>query len=174
MFKHQPLLAVLALTLFAAACSDGGSDEVGDNTEAKRFVSSTENEEVVLTDTETGLTWVNGLAEGSTKSQTGCNPLPSGLPAEAAKTEAEFFCDQLEFSGYSDWRVATPEEHQVYLVALDKAGIIPFYQNPSCPRVVGIEAQTGTLKTVNTHNTPPIGQINDWNMSNAGVRCVRS
>lgn len=173
MSPKAPLFILSALGLSLALHACGNSDDNDSSSQPERFVTSTESEEVVITDVDTGLTWVNGLAEGSTKSQTGCNPLPPGLTIDQAMDESGDFCDMLEFSGFSDWRVATPQEQRDYLIALDAAGIIPFYQNPSCPRVVGIDPATGTLQTVNTHNTPPIGQINEWSMSNAGVRCVR-
>ncbi len=129
-----------------------------------------------MRDSTTNLEWVNGLTENRNKAVTGCNPMPSGLSNDGVIMEAEHFCENLVFGTHSDWRVPTTAEIKKYTVDIDAAGIVPFYQNPSCPRVVGIDINGGvkTPSTVNTHNTNPIGDINAWSSKNAGARCVRA
>jgi len=130
-----------------------------------RFVPMTMNNNVIMQDMTTNLEWVNGSG--------GCHPMTSGKTSQEAFTEAEGHCDALTFAGHTDWRVPTIGEIQTFTVDMDMAGITPFYQNPSCPRVVGYDDTNTTLKNTNTHNTPPIGMISDWATLNAGVRCVR-
>ncbi len=140
-----------------------------------RFSSMTMNEEIVMRDSETNLEWVNGLTPSSTKPETGCHPMPPGLATDGVIAEAQFFCENLDFATHTDWRVPSTSEIQKYTADMKSSGLIPFYQNPQCPRVVGIDSDGAILSvsTVNTHNTPPTGTINDWEARNAGVRCVR-
>ncbi len=79
----------------------------------------------------------------------------------------------MDFASHVDWRVPTITEIQTFTVEMQSAELIPFYQNPACPRVVGYNEDNTTLQNTNTHNTPPIGAITDWTEQNAGVRCVR-
>lgn len=158
--------------LFLTAC--GGSSET--KTAVERFKPVIVDEEIVIQDSQTGLEWVNGLSPNSNKGVTGCNPMPSGLSTDGVIMEAENFCENLSFGTHNDWRVPTTAEIKKYTVDIDAAGIIPFYQNPSCPRVVGIDINGAvkTPSTVNTHNTNPVGGVNAWASKNAGARCVRA
>ena len=170
---------ILSAVLLAACGSDSNSDNDNNPSGASndsRFTPTTMNEEIVMRDKTTGLEWVNGVTPGSEK-PTGCHPMPSGISADGVVTVANNFCNTLDFGGHTDWRVPKVTELKKYTVDMKTAGLTPFYQNPSCPRVVGFNTNsngmTTTISTVNTHNTDPIGEVNPWGSSNAGVRCVR-
>ena len=169
---------IFSAVLLAACGSDSNSsNDPGGASSDGRFTPTTMNEEIVMRDKTTGLEWVNGLAPNSSKTVTGCHPMAPGLSTDGVVAEANNFCDTLNFAGHTDWRVPKVTELQKYTVDMKAAGLTPFYQNPSCPRVVGFNTNsngmTTTISTVNTHNTDPIGKVNPWGSKNAGVRCVR-
>ncbi len=172
------LLKISGLLFSASVLAACGSSSSNDNNNPGgassdgRFTPTTMNEEIVMRDKTTGLEWVNGLAEGSSKTVTGCHPMPPGLSTDGVVTEANNFCNNLDFAGHTDWTVPKVGDLQKYTVDMKTAGLTPFYQNRSCPRVVGFNADK-TISTINTHNTDPIGKVNPWGSSNAGVRCVR-
>lgn len=171
------VILIFTIIIYLPSCGDDSemnSDESSDPIET-RFIAITVDEEIVMRDSQTGLEWVNGLEFGSSKPETGCNPLPPGLAAVDVIDQAQDFCEMLNFSGFDDWRVATSMELQKYTLDINTAGTIPFYQVSFCPRVIAIDSEDAvdTVTTINTHNTPPIGEINIWESKNGGVRCVR-
>ena len=136
-----------------------------------RFIPMTMMQQIVMQDMQEGLEWVNGSTDASVSS--GCHPMVGGKTQSDAQNEATQFCADLVFATHTDWRFPTDVEIQKYTTDMNSSGLVPFYANPACPRVVGNNMDT-TLKTINTHNTPPVGQINNWANLNAGVRCVRA
>ena len=173
--KLLKISGVLFSTVLLAACGSSSSDKEanpGGASSDGRFNPTTVNEEIVMRDKTTGLEWVNGLAANSSKMITGCHPMQAGLSTDGVVTEANNFCNNLDFGGHTDWRVPRVTELKKYTVDMKAAGLTPFYQNLSCPRVVGFNADN-TISTINTHNTDPVGKVNPWGSSNAGVRCVR-
>jgi hypothetical protein len=70
--------------------------------------------------------------------------MPPGLATDGVIVEAQLFCENLNFSTHTDWRVPSVFEIQQYTVNMKSSGLIPFYQNPQCPRVVGINTDGAT------------------------------
>lgn len=154
------------------ATSDSGMQSSGGNTTngsnnstTTRFATMSMNNQTVTRDVTINLEWVNGPG--------GCHPMVPGKTEEVAFDEAEAHCQNLDFAGHTDWRVPKIGEIQTFTVEMQNANLQPFYQNPACPRVVGYNADKTQIQNTNTHNTPPIGTISDWDELNAGVRCVR-
>ncbi len=169
---------IIALALIGCGSSDNNSDSNDRETEnmnSSRFVKMTMMNQNLMRDTTTGLEWVNG--NNKTGVSSGCNPIGAGQDEVGIKTIAEEFCSDLSFASHDDWRVATPQEHQEFITEMKKAGKTPFYANPACPRLVGKES-SGKIKSVNTHNTEPVGGMTVWSdlplsSNNAGIKCVR-
>ncbi len=161
------LLGSLLLSSFFVGCGSSSSSNTDDssNNNSDRFKSVTMMNQIVMQDKTTSLEWVNGSG--------GCHPMTPGKTQAVALAESLKHCDDLVYAGHSDWRVPTPNEIKEFNVEMGEAGITPFYANPSCPRVVGLNDRATDLSTVSTHNTPPIGTVAAWMNSNAGVRCVR-
>jgi hypothetical protein len=155
---------VLAIDNEDNQTSMGQTDDQQTNNQT-RFAAMTMNNQIVMQDTTTNLEWANGAG--------GCHPMAPGITAMDAFNETVEHCEMMDFSTHTDWRVPTIEEIQTFTVQMQNAGLIPFYQNPACPRVVGYNEDNTTIQNTNTHNTPPIGTITDWTEQNAGVRCVR-
>ena len=174
----KAILASLVLSIGLIGCGSNSSNST-DTTMAdannSRFMKMTMMEQNVIQDTKTGLEWVDGNNKAGVSS--GCNPQGAGHTKESIKEVSEQFCSDLVFASHEDWRTATPAEHQEYITQMQKAGKIPFYANPSCPRLVGLD-NNGEVKSVNTHNTQPIGAMTPWDdlplaSNNVGIKCVR-
>jgi len=184
--KLKSILILTTSSIFMCAYNNGGSsntvkqaNEINNtqNTEQAmsntRFSSMTNMSQVLLQDTTTNLEWVNGTSQMGINS--GCLPMTSGKTEDEALSLASEHCETLSFGSHTDRRVPTASEIQVFTVAMANEGSVPFYANPACPRIVGINEHDSTkIDTINTHNTPPIGTINSWTSLNAGVRCVRT
>ena len=175
-------LGTIAIGTLLTACGGGSSSSPATNnqntgsgasgaTNQTRFAPMTMMDQNIMRDANTNLEWVNGNAVANVPS--GCLPMPSGKDAADVLNTATNHCDALSFASHEDWRVPTITEIQEFTVAMKDAGLTPFYANPACPRLVGLDTN-GTIQTINTHNTDPIGKINDWIKLNAGVRCVRA
>ena len=176
------ILASIIASFALVGC--GGSDNNNnvnstpkDTNKTQRFAKMPMGDQFVMQDMMTRLEWVEGNG-GKTGVSSGCNPVGAGNDATTIKSIAQQFCSDLNFAGHDDWRVATPSEHQIFITEMAKEGKVPFYANPACPRLVGVEAN-GTTKSVNTHNTNPIGAMTPWENlpltgNNAGVKCVRT
>lgn len=171
-------LSIIAFTTLLTAC--GGSSSSSSQTNStnspqtsmqSRFTAMTMLNQIVMRDANTNLEWVNGNAIASVPS--GCLPMPPGKDATDVLNTATNHCDALSFASHEDWRVPTINEIQEFTVSMKEAGLTPFYANPACPRLVGLD-KDGKIQTINTHNTNPIGKINNWSKLNAGVRCVRA
>ena len=159
------LLGSLLLSSFVVGCGGSDSDSDSETPSSTRFKPVTMMNQIVMQDNTTKLEWVNGAG--------GCHPMTSGKTEAVALAESVDHCDNLVYASHTDWRVPTSEEIQVFNNEMANAGKVPFYANPACPRVVGVNDRATNLSTVNTHNTPPLGTISAWVNSNAGVRCVR-
>ena len=177
------VLSSLVLCSLMIGCGGSSSSSNGDNNQSNgqqqgnqqqgnqqnntqtRFAAMTMSNQIIMQDTTTNLEWVNGPG--------GCHPMLPGKTQMVAFDESVAHCEMLDFSGHTDWRVPTIEEIQTFTVQMQEKGLEPFYQNPTCPRVVGYNDDNTTIQNTNTHNTPPIGNITDWAEMNAGVRCVR-
>lgn len=171
----KTLLSAVALSLLLVGC--GGSSNNTKVVEGEqRFVKMTMADQNIMQDTKSGLEWVEGNNIAGVSS--GCNPIASGKTKAEIKTISEEFCANLDFASHDDWRVATPAQHQEFITEMEKEGKIPFYANPACPRLVGKDS-SGDIKSVNTHNSNPIGTMTPWDDlpltgNNAGIKCVRT
>jgi len=173
------IIASFALVGCGGSDSNNNNDDNDDknNTKTERFAKMPMGDQFVMQDMMTNLEWVEGNG-GKAGVSSGCNPVGAGNDTTTIKSIAKEFCSDLNFAGHEDWRVATPAEHQMFITEMAKEGKVPFYANPACPRLVGVEAD-GTTKSVNTHNTNPIGGMTPWadlplTSNNAGVKCVRT
>jgi len=170
------LLSAITLSLLLTGCGTSTTTcPTQTHSDDPRFVKVTMAEQNIMQDKKTALEWVEGNNKSDVPS--GCNPVTPGNSESAIKTIAEEFCSDLNFANHDDWRVPTPSEHQEFITAMNKEGRTPFYANPACPRLVGKD-KNGNIKSVNTHNTAPIGAMTPWNSlaltgNNAGIKCVR-
>ena len=130
--------------------------------------------DTVEQDNQTKLEWVGSLGQQGGA----CRPHAAATSEAEDIAMAKAHCDALEFASHTDWRIATPEEHAMFIKGMKDAGMTPFYQNPACPRVIG--ANGNSAKAVNTHNSTPVGAMTPWatllqqNRTNYGVKCVRA
>lgn len=161
--------SILSALIFSG-CSDSSTTANNPSNITPRFVAMSMNEQIVMQDMTTGLEWVNGTENVNVIH--GCFPMGAGFTQERAQTDANDFCENLDFASHTDWRLASDLEIQEYTLQMNISGFTPFYANPACPRVIGKNID-GELRTINTHNTNPIGTIKEWESLNAGVRCVR-
>ena len=176
--RNGIILASMVASFALVGC--GGSDSKSEETPAQedtRFSKMPMGEQFVMQDSKTNLEWVEGNGNKAGVSS-GCNPIGAGNDAITMKTIGEEFCADLDFAGHTDWRMATPSEHQEFITGMEAVGKVPFYANPACPRLVGIES-SGDVKSVNTHNTAPTGGMTPWadlpmDANNAGIKCVRT
>ena len=180
-FSKTLILTSIIASLALVGCGDSNSSSDNDDNKSEpkqeRFAKMPMGDQFVMQDMMTNLEWVEGNGRKAGV-DSGCNPVGAGNDTEAIKSIAKQFCSDLNFAGHEDWRVATPAEHQTFITEMAKEGKIPFYANPTCPRLVGVEAN-GTTKSINTHNTNPIGAMTPWEKlpltgNNAGVKCVRT
>lgn len=171
------LLTSLSAALILTGCGDDDNDNkttTTENNSSTRFEQVTIMNDTVERDNETKLEWVGSAGSMNTA----CSPRGSATSEAEDIASAQAHCDALEFAGYSDWRVATANEHATFIKEMHSAGKTPFYLNAACPRVIGVDGNT-TAKAVNTHNTAPIGEMTAWSTlltqgaSNFGVKCVR-
>lgn len=168
-------LAGVALAgMMLAGCGSSNST-TDNNTMANRFTKMTMMGDTVEQDNQTKLEWVGSAgAMGNA-----CQPHAAATTEEADIASAQAHCDALEFASHTDWRVATPEEEAEFIKDMKEAGLTPFYQNPSCPRLIGVDGN-GKAKAVNTHNSNPVGEMTPWatlitqDSKNFGVKCVRA
>jgi len=168
------MLAVSIVSILFTGCDSSSSSnngELGDTMPTTRFMSMSMMDQDIMQDTNTSLEWVNGTKVAGVA--TGCLPVVPGSDVDEINAIALNHCDNLMFAGHSDWRVPSIMEVQEFTVEMQKAAMTPFYANPACPRLVGLDTNN-TIETINTHNTDPIGMINPWTNLNAGVRCVRA
>jgi hypothetical protein len=182
--KVQLLIGATVASLIMAGCgssdntsntntSMGGSPTMDAN--STRFTKMTMMGDTVEQDNQTKLEWVGSSGSNGTSA---CQPHPAATTEAADIAGAKAHCDALTFAGHSDWRVATPEEHKMFIQGMKDADMTPFYQNPACPRLIGVDAN-GKAKAVNTHNSTPVGDMQTWDTllrssaTNYGVKCVR-
>ncbi len=162
------VLSILAIGVVSILFT--GCDSSSSSNDTKRFISMSMMDQDIMQDSNTGLEWVNGTQIAGVES--GCLPVAPGSNVDEINAIALNHCDNLMFAGHSDWRIPSITEIQEFTVEMKNVGMTPFYANPACPRLVGLDTNN-TIETINTHNTDPIGMINPWIDLNAGVRCVR-
>jgi len=185
--KVQLLIGAMTASMMMAGC--GSSNKTSSNTKTsmegnitmntnstERFTKMVMMGDTVEQDSQTKLEWVGSTGSNGT---TACQPHPSATTEAADIAGAKAHCDALIFASHEDWRVATPQEHAIFIKGMQDAGMTPFYANPACPRLIGVDAN-GTVKAVNTHNSAPVGDMSTWDAllkfdaTNYGVKCVRS
>ena len=166
--KKTMILASLALSVIMIGCGNSSNDDNNKNGSiSSRFSIIDMGGQKVMRDTNTSLEWTNSAG--------GCQPITtSGVAQSDAQNTALNYCNTSTFAGHTDWRVPTAIEGQTFINEMKSEGITPYYTNPTCPRVVGFNAEKTTLQTVNSHNTAPIGAITAWPSLRAGIRCVRA
>lgn len=161
-------LPLLASSLLFIAC---GSDN-DSTTNTDRFTTMEMMGDTLRVDTMKKLEWVGSAGMNA------CSPHAAATTEEADIASAQTHCQALVFGGHDDWRMATASEHQDFITGMNDAGIVPFYANPACPRLIGVDS--GSAKAVNTHNSTPIGAMTTWatllsqDATNFGVKCVRN
>jgi hypothetical protein len=135
------------------------------NISKTRFELLTINQALVANDNISKLQWANGPK--------GCQAYTSKTDAQRATMVIKNFCADSTFAGYSDWRVPLATEQSTFIKEMNASGFTPYYTNPACTRVMGLDASKTILKTINTRNASPIAEIKDWAEQVAGMRCVR-
>jgi len=142
--------------------------------EPSRFATVKILGDTVIKDKKTSLMWAESYGSNGQKScEAHHNAISQNIDLESAKKH----CQSLVFAGFNDWRVPTASQMQEYIKAMQKSGLTPYYEHPSCPRVFAIK--DGGAVTVNTHNHLPVGAITTYdkllhqNSSSFGVKCVR-
>lgn len=106
------------------------------NMSTERFVAMSVSKQIIMMDMTNRIEWVNGRED--TTVEHGCNPVSPGETEAEIEAKSETFCSELVFATHNDWRVPSDVEQQDFMVEMQKVGKVPFYANPSCPRVVGI------------------------------------
>jgi hypothetical protein len=169
------LLSTLSITLVMSGCGDDdNTSKTNEDNTSTRFEQVTMMNDTVERDNQTKLEWVGSSGSMSTA----CVPHSAATTQEEDIASAKAHCDALVFAGHSDWRVATPAEHATFIADMNSAGKTPFYLNPACPRVIGVDGDN-TAKAVNTHNSTPVAAMTPWSTlltqgaTNFGVKCVR-
>lgn len=167
--------SVVLLALSGCGDSSNNNDNTGATPkQSTRFSEVVKSGDTVERDAQTGLEWVG--SSGATSNA--CVPHSSATSNDVDVATAQGHCDTLIFAGHDDWRTATPAEHAAFITGMQSEGLTPFYLNPSCPRVIGVE--DGNATAVNTHNSTPVGAQTPWSVlltqgaTNFGVKCVRT
>jgi len=118
--------------------------------------------------------WAESYGSNGQKS---CQAHHSVTNEENDKLSAKQHCQNLQFAGFSDWRVPTVSESKEYIKAMQEHGLTPYYIHPSCPRLLALS--NGAAGVVNTHNSIPVGAIRSYqelseqSSNSFGVKCVR-
>jgi len=148
-------------------------NKTDENSTIDRFSTKDVNGEILEIDASTGLSWVGSKGANGRA----CQPRAAATTEEEDITAAKSHCTSLSFAGYSDWRVPTAKEQQIFITGMNDARIKPFYGNLGCPRVIGTDGKSAIA--VNTHNSSPVGDLIPWKTllentaTNFGVKCVR-
>ena len=183
--KTTLILGTIATSMILYGCGSSGNstNNNGMNTgntnsgagQTERFTKMNMMGDTVEQDNQTKLEWVGSAGSNG---MTACQPHGAATTEAGDIAMAKAHCDGLVFAGHDDWRVATAEEHAMFITGMDAAGMTPFYANPACPRLIGTDGTNATA--VNTHNSNPVGAMTPWttllnqNATNFGVKCVRS
>jgi len=160
----------LLLILVLAGCQNS----VPQKDEPSRFEKVIILNDTVIKDKKTSLMWAESYGSNGQKS---CQAHHKATNEQNDKLLAKQHCQNLQFAGFSDWRVPTASEMQEYIRAMEKAGLKPYYEHPSCPRVFAINNTEAV--TINTRNRLPVGAITKYEQllkesgSSFGVKCVR-
>ena len=157
---YTKLFLAAAILLLVGCGESAPTASEGFHTE-NYIEESDENNHTVIYDVRQNLEFVN--------SAQGCTPI-HGTPEDALKN-ARYFCENLRFFGYDDWRVPTLQEIERLSKGMDREGLVPFFTFKQCKRIVGVK-QDGTLGNINTHNIKPKFAEVPLRLP-AGVRCVR-
>ena len=157
--------------------SDTNTTTTGTNTggTSTRFTTMDISGDTVRRNETTKLEWVGSSGKNGTNA---CKPHPAATTEDADIASAKAHCSALDFAGHMDWRVATKAEHKEFVTGMSAAGIVPYYVNPKCPRLIGVDGSVAIA--VNTHNSTPVGAYTTWDnllkldKTNFGVKCVRA
>jgi len=149
--KKIQFFAVLLLSMLSVLIMSCKDDDANTERFQSELVGSMDME--ILTDTETGLVWVNDAR--------GCF---------AAIIIATTECDDLTFAGQSDWRTPSQDELVELLTEIDARDMNLNYINPDC----GLMSTADTTVWVFTENTTMAGSVTMNKPGNAGIRCVRN
>lgn len=166
--KRQLFLSLFSASLIFTAC--GGDNDTEDTSE--RFMTMTMMGDTLRVDTMKKLEWISSTGTNA------CSPHAAATTEEADIASGNAHCQALSFGGHDDWRMATAQEHQDFIIGMKDAGLTPFYANPACPRLLGTDGNVGTA--INTHNSSPIGGLTPWSTlliqdaTNFGIKCVRN
>jgi hypothetical protein len=180
--KKNIVISVIAVSILMSGCGSSNSADNSstnntnmnsnmDENTTERFTKMTIMGDIVEVDNETGLEWIGSAGDGA------CKPNAAATTQEADISTANAHCENLSFAGHDDWRAGTPEENANFIKDMKAAGKIPFYGNPGCPRLIGID--NNSAKAINTHNLSPVGKLTPWSdlitqdASNYGIKCVR-
>jgi len=162
------ILPLLSASLLLIGCgSDNNSSSTSD-----RFTTIEMMGDTLRVDSMKKLEWIGSAGNNA------CSPHAAATTEVADIASAQSHCQALIFAGHDDWRMATAIEHQDFITGMNDAGIIPFYANPSCPRLIGVDGSSATA--VNTHNSTPVGAMIPWatllmqDATNFGIKCVRN
>ena len=163
--------ALLLVSCNNASYSDTDKDK--EETITVRFSAKTVGSETMEIDTKKKLAWIGSIGI----EETACKPSSAETTMEEDISMAKAHCDTLVFAGHEDWRVATIAENKDYITQMHLSGKIPFYGNPKCPRLIGIDSTKA--EAINTHNNMPLGTLTPWTTliaqekSSYGIKCVR-
>ena len=169
-FLKIVFVSVVSLALLTG-CGSSNNNDILDVT---RFTNITIDGEVVEVDNTKNLGWIGS----SGKNQDACQPHKAATTEFSDVSSAKEHCSQLVFAGHEDWRVATPIEHQEYILAMEGVEKVPYYISTACKRVIGVDGND-TAKAIHTHNSDSIGSMMLWSdlinevSSSYGVKCVR-
>jgi len=153
----------------------GCQNDISKKDEPSRFSKMVILNDTVIKDKKTSLMWAESFGSNGQKS---CQAHHNAIDEQNDIKLAQQHCQKLQFAGFSDWRVPTATESKEYIKSMQKAGLTPYYEHPSCPRVFAIDNNNGVV--VNTDNILPIGDIINYSKllvqsssSSFGVKCVR-
>ncbi len=171
--KKNVLMGAMVASMMMVGC--GSDNDEAPVTTEPRFSTKIVMGDTMELDSATNLAWIGSVG---TAGGNACipNPAPTDMMTEVAT--AKDHCTALVFAGHGDWRMPTASENTKFITDMMSDGKIPFYANPSCPRIIGIDGEIAV--TVNTHNTQIVGDTTPWPTllemqggKNFGVKCVR-
>ncbi len=148
--KKLQFSAILLFAVLAIFVSCNNDDETDERFQSE-LVGTMDME--ILTDTETGLTWVNDIR--------GCF---AGVVI--ATTE----CEDLTFAGQSDWRLPSPDEMVELITEISERDMRLNYINLDC----AFMSTSDTTVWVFTENSTMPGGMTSNRPAISGVRCVRN